>query len=142
MALVLPDQGLPDLLDWMIRRTGGDPPDLVFTLWTNDITPTQATVFTDLTRASFTGFFEMVMTRAGWTAPAIVSDQAVSTWKTAPTNWTLTALPVTVYGWAAYNPGTLKLVIVERFDTPRALAIGDTIGVLPQMTLSTYVPCP
>lgn len=140
--LVLPNQGLPDLLDWMIRHTGGDPPDLVFTLWTNDITPTQATVFTDLTRASFTGFTERVMTRSGWTAPVVSSNAARSTWGTVPTNWTLTALPVTIYGWAAYNPGPLRLVIVERFDTPRALGVGETIGVLPQFTFGTYVPCP
>jgi hypothetical protein len=140
MPLVLPDQGLPDLLDWMIRHTGGDPPDLVFTLWTNNITPDQATVLTDLTRASFPGFFEVNLTRSGWTAPAIASDHAVSTWGTVPTSWTLATGTVTIYGWAAYNFAAARLVIVERFDTPRVLNAGDTIGVLPQFTLTTAPP--
>lgn len=142
MPLVLPNQGLPDLLDWMIRHTGGDPPDLVMTLWTNDIVPGQLTTFSSLVRASFTGFFEVVLTRSGWTAPVQLGPRAFSTWGTTPTEWTLTANPVTVYGWAAYNPGPLRLVIVERFDAPRPLSIGDTFGVLPTFNLTTLFECP
>lgn len=142
MPLVLPNEGLPYLLDWMLRHTGGDPPDLVFTLWTNNYVPDQSTILANLTRATFAGFFEVVMLRSGWTAPVVVADVARSTWGTVPTEWTLATGTVTIYGWAAYNPGPLKAVIVERLDTPRVLNVGDKIGVLPFFDLTTYVPCP
>lgn len=142
MPLVLPTQGLPDMLAWMLRTTTPVAPDLVMTLWTNDITPDPATVFADLVRASFTGFFEVTMTRGVWTAPVAGTDYAVSSWGTVPTEWTAGVAVPAIYGWAAYNPGPLRLCIVERFDTPRALNAGDKIGVLPFFNLGTYVPCP
>ena len=137
MALVLPNQGLPDLLTWLLKSTSPAPPDLVFTLFFNDLTPTQATVLADLDRVGFGGFQEQVLNRSGWTVPVIVSDQAVSTWGVAPTEWTVASDPLTVYGWAAYIASSLRLVIVERFDVPRPLAVGDILGLLPRFTLTT-----
>lgn len=142
MALVLPNEGLTELLDWMIRIPIAGVPDLVFTLWKNDIEPDQDTTLADLERADFGGFQEMVLSRAGWTTPVIDSGRAVTQWGSEPTRWTLDQNPQTVYGWAAYDPDTLALVVAERFDVPRALNVGDTLGVLPRMTLGTYVPCP
>jgi len=142
MPSVIPNEGLPYLLDWMLRHTGSDPPNLVFTLWTNDIVPEQDTVFADLDRATFVGFTERVMLRSGWTDPVMVGDNAVSTWGVAPFEWVVAANPEVIYGWAAYHPGSLKLVIVERFDVAREPGVGDTIGVLPRFALGTYVPCP
>lgn len=140
MALVLPNQGLPSLLDWMIRHTGGDPPDLVMTLFTNNLTPTQTTVFADLVRATFGGFSERVLTRSGWTVPVISSGKSVSTWGTTPYTWTCTSDPETLYGWAAYDPGPMQLVIVERFDSPRPVTVGNPFGLLPRLTLTTEPP--
>lgn len=137
MPLVLPNQGLTDWLDWMIRDTAGGLPDLVFTLFFNDIEPDQETVLDDLDRAGFGGFQEQVLTRADWTAPTIVDDQAVSQWGAAPTEWACTSDPKTTYGWAAYNFATLRLMIVERFDVPRPIAVGETLGVLPRFSLAT-----
>lgn len=137
MPLVLPNEGLTDWLTWLIKDTAGSLPDLVFTLWVNDIEPDQDTTFADLDRASFTGFMEIIMARSDWTSPAIVDDAAASQWGTLPTAWTVAADPETVYGWAAYNPGPLRLMIVERFDVPRELEVGQTIKVLPRFTLTT-----
>lgn len=136
MPIVAPNQGLPDLLAWLLVSTS-TPPDLVLTLWVNDLTPDQETVFVDLDRATFGGFTERLMNRSAWTAPAVAADHAVSTWGTVPFEWTVAADPQTVYGWAAYEPFSEHLIFVERFDTPRALAVGGVFGVLPRVTLTT-----
>jgi hypothetical protein len=142
MPLILPNIGLAQLLDNMIRATISGVPDLVLTLWVNDYTPEQDSVLADLTRATFGGFQEQVLTRGEWTAPAIIADIAVSTWGVTPFLWTVSSNPQTVYGWAAYDPNTLALRIVERFDVPRTPALFGKIGVLPRFTLTTFVPCP
>lgn len=142
MPLVLPNQGLPSLLTWTLKIAISGVPDLVFTLFVNDLEPDQDTVFDDLERASFGGFQEQVLTRSGWTTPVIADDYAVSTWGTVPTEWTVTSNPQTVYGWAAYDPDTERLLIVERFDVERSPGVGDTLGVLPQFKFGTWVPCP
>jgi len=137
VPLVLPNEGLPDWLLWMVKDTAGGLPDLVFTLFTNDIEPDQATTFADLDRATFGGFQEQIMSRADWISPTIDDDKAVSQWGTVPTEFTVTSDPQEVFGWAAYNPGPLRLMIVERFDVPRDLAVGNTLKVLPRFTLTT-----
>ncbi len=137
MPLVLPNEGLADWLLWMIKDTAGGLPDLVFSLFVNDIEPDQDTTLADLEGASFGGFNELVMSRSDWVSPTVVDDLAVSQWGAVPTAWTVTADPQTVYGWFAYNFGPMRLMICERFDEPRDLNTGDTIKVLPKFTLTT-----
>jgi hypothetical protein len=137
MPLVLPNEGLVTWLNWLIKDTGGSPPDLVLTLFINDLVPDQATTFSDLERADFNGFMELVMGRSNWTSPIIEDGRATSQWKSVPTEWTVVADPETVYGWAAYLPFPERLMIVERFDVPRPLIVGDTLRVLPRFSLTT-----
>lgn len=140
MPIVLPNQGLPDWLNWMIRSTGGDPPDLVMATWVNNLVPTQTTAFNDIVRSSWLGSSEWLITRTGWTAPAIVSGKAVSTWGVAPVVWTAGVVVPAVYGWLLYNPGPQRLMLIERFDVPRALGIGTPLGILPRLELETEPP--
>lgn len=142
MPLVLPNEGLADWLDWMIRHTGGDPPDLVLGLYQNDLTPDQGTVLANLTPASFGGYSQQNLTRAGWTAPTISSDKAVSSWGTVPITWNVTSSPQTLYGWYGYNFASMRLMIVERFDVPRPVIVGDVVSLLPRFNGQTWQPCP
>lgn len=142
MPLVLPNQGLPSLLRWMLKSAIVGVPDLVFTLWTNDITPDQETVYDDLVIATFGGFQEGNLTRAGWSNPVVVDGEAVSVWGVDPISYTVTQGPQTVYGWAGYNPDTLDLVLIERFDVERTPGVGQTLQIVPQFKLGTWVPCP
>jgi len=137
MPLVLPNEGLSDWLLWMVKDTVGGLPDLVFTLFVNDLVPDQETTFADLDRASFGGFQEIIMSRADWVSPVVVDDRAQSQWGTVPTEWTVTSDPQEVFGWAAYEPGSLRLMIAERFDVSRDLTVGQTLKVLPRFTLTT-----
>ena len=111
MPLVLPNEGLPDWLDWTIRHTGSDPPDLIAALFVNDLTPDAGTVFADMIAASFGGFYPLALTRAGWTVPVVFLDVVVSTWGSVPHTWTATSGGQTVYGWFAWNPDTMRLQI-------------------------------
>lgn len=137
MPVVAPNQGLRSLLTYLLISDNEPVPSWVFSLFVNDIQPDQDTIFIEVDRATFTGFTELTMSRQNWTTPVIADDHAVSTWKSTPSAWTCTANPQTVYGWCAFNFTTQVLTLIERFDTPRVLHVGDTISVLPRITLTT-----
>lgn len=137
MPVVLPNQGLPDWLTWLLITSNEVVPDLVFMLWGNDLVPDQETVKADLVPSTFAGFQERWLHRATWTVPVIDTGKAVSTYGVTPLEFTLTANPQTVYGWAGYSYATLRLMLVERFEVPRPLEIGQTLKVLPRITLTT-----
>jgi hypothetical protein len=142
VPLVLPNEGLTDWLDWMIRNTGSDAPDLILSLFVNDLVPDQGTVLADMTAASFGGFSERNLTRSGWTVPVIVSDEGVSTWGITPIVWNATTSSEVLYGWFAYQFATMRLMVAERFDVPRPVSAGDVVSLLPRFTLQTWQPCP
>ncbi len=139
--LVTPNIGLPTLLSRMLRADVIGFSDFVLMLWANDIEPDQSTVFSLLTPATFNGYNPIVMDRTLWTVPTIVDDQATTTWGTVPFEWTCSGAPQTVYGYAAFDPSSFALLIVERFDEPRDVDVGLVLGVLPRFQLGTFVPC-
>lgn len=138
MALVLPNEGLTDLLAYMIRTTISGVADWLMVLWTNtSLTPGQSTVYSDLTLATFTGYSAVTVTRGTWTAPTIVSDKAVSTWGTTATLWTNTGSSQTIYGYAMVTASSPVIRLIEKFASPVVLATNGIIGVLPQFTFTT-----
>lgn len=140
--LVLPNEGLPILMGriWQVAESGYQHPVMI--LWVNDIEPDGATVYADLELASFTGYNPIVVTPADWTAPAVVGDVGRMTWGATPFEYTCTGGGQTVRGYAIFDPYTFKLLLVERFEESRDLVPGSVLGLLPQFTLGTYVPCP
>jgi hypothetical protein len=137
MALVLPNEGLTDLLAYWLGKTVNTFFDWQLVLFKNSFTPTQATVYADLVLATFTGYSPVTVTKANWTSPVIDTDKAVSTWTTTPTLWTCTAGSETIYGYALVTPSSPKILVVERFASPVPIAPGGIIGVLPRVTFTT-----
>lgn len=137
MPLVTPDEGLPILLALLLKDAAMPGTAWKLTIFVNNLTPTQATVFADMTVATFTGFSEVTIARGTWVSPTVSSHKGVTTYGSTPTQWTLTATPQTVYGYAIYDPATSKILWIERFASSVALIVGSIIGVLPRVTLTT-----
>jgi len=139
VPVVLPNEGLPALLDYMIRATISGVVDWELMLWTNDITPDQGTVYADLTEATFTGYSRPTITRGTWTAPAVSADHAVSTYDSVPISWSCSAGSETVYGYALVTVTSPVIRFVERFAVPAVMSPGAVLAVLPRLTLTTEV---
>lgn len=136
--LVMPNEGLCDLLDYMLRRAISGVLDLQLVLWLNDIEPDQLTVLGDLlTPVALPGYSPVTLTRSAWTPAAIIDDRAVSTWGTTPILWTIGAYPQTVYGYAIVDVVLGVIRFVQRFDVPVDLSLGIILGVLPRVTLTS-----
>lgn len=139
-AGILPDDGLTDHLNNLLRGTEGDglPWDLM--LWTNDITPDATTNIADLVEATFGGYGRVSLDVADWTAPDVVGGCAHSTWGTVATVWFVTGGPVeTIRGCAYVNPTSNTLAFVQRFD-PADIApttVGGKVSLLPEFTLNS-----
>ena len=137
MPLVLPNEGLPQLLSYWIGKTSNSFADWSMVLFKNNITPIQATVYADLNVATFTGYSPVPITKPDWTSPVIDTGKAVSTWKTTPTLWTCTSGSETIYGYALVTPSSPVILVVEKFAVSVPIAPGGIIGVLPRITFTT-----
>lgn len=138
MSLVLPNEGLVDQLTYLLKSTISGVADWLLVLWTNSsYTPSQSSVYSDLTLATFTGYSAVTVTRGTWTTPTIISNAAVSTWGTVATQWTNTGSSQTIYGYALVTASSPVIRVVEKFASPVTVATGGIIGVLPRYTFTT-----
>jgi len=137
MPLVAPNEGLNDQLAYILKSTISGVTDWELMLFINNATLTQATVFADLSEATFGGYSRVTLTRASWTSPTIIADKAVSTYTTTPTTWTVSSGSETVYGYAIITATSSVIRYVEKFASPVAVVAGGILGVLPRVTLTT-----
>lgn len=137
---ILPDEGIGDQLEYIIRRAimGVLPWEL--RLWVNDIEPDHETVLDDLQEATFYGYSRVTMGRDQWTVPVVNEGCAKSTWGVYPYQWNVTGGPVeTVYGYAMVDVVEGVIRFIQRFDdediTP--IVIGEKVKLLPVYTLTS-----
>lgn len=137
---ILPDEGIALQLECILKRTvaGISPWSLI--LWTNDITPTFATVLADLTEATFLGYTRVTLDRSTWTTPTVHDGCAHSTWGTDAIVWNVTGGPVeTLYGYAMIDPTMNVIRFVQRFDAEdiAPIILGGKVLLLPEYTLTS-----
>lgn len=137
MALVAPNEGLTDQLDYILRSTISGVANWQLVLFTNNLTLSQTTVYADLVLATFTGYGAVTLTRSSWVPAYIDSGKAKSTYTTTPVLWTCTGGAQTIYGYAIVTATSPVIRYVEKFASPVALAVGGILGVLPEVTLGT-----
>lgn len=130
MSLTVPNEGELAMLTLLLSA------DLHLGLFKNNLTPSDATVFADLTAADFTGYAEVTLTGgASWTKSA--GAPSVATY--APQTFTCLAAggAQTVYGYYIRDAAN-KLWAVERFPAASIAAItsvGQNRIVNPRLTL-------
>lgn len=135
MALVVPNVGELELIDWMIN-VSSVPENLTLKLFANDYTPVATSVDTDFTEASFTGYTSKTLTRGSWgTASTNGSGEAEIEYGSAQT-WNATSSE-TIYGYFVVGATSGTLIYAERFDTSRPLSNGDSLTITPKITLKS-----
>lgn len=137
MPLVLPNEGLVDQLAYMVKEPISGVLPWQLRLWSNNLTPGQATVLADLTECTFTGYSRVTMTRSSWQNFEVITNRARAQWGSSATSWTCTGSPQTVYGYAMVDTALGVIRGVERFDTPQVLATGGVLSVLPRYSYTT-----
>ena len=137
---LIPDEGLAAWLKRVVDPAGASPASWRLILWVNDLDPDNATVLASLTQASFGGYNFLTLMPGAWTAPAVVSGCATTTYTTDAYTWYVTnAMGQTVYGWALTDPGAGELRFIQRFDDAdiAPLETGGRLLLLPTLTMTS-----
>ena len=137
---ILPDQGIGDVLGYILSADimGVLPWQLV--LFVNDLTPDNSTTWDQLVEATWQGYNRVTLQRNGWTTPAVSEGCAVSYMGSTPYTWTVgIGSPQTNYGCAYYDQSSGVLRFVQRFDDGdiRPTTPGMKLSILPQFTLTS-----
>jgi hypothetical protein len=143
-AGLLPDEGIGDLLEYILKRSisGVVPWQLIF--FVNDITPDNTTVLADLTEATWGGYSRVDLDRDTWTVPDVNPNCAHSTWGVDAIVYFVTSGPLeTNYGYAYIDPTEGVIRFIQRFDAPdiAPVEVGGKVTILPAFTLTT-AECP
>lgn len=125
MNLLFPDEGLVMQLNRILTAS------VKYHLYTNNLTPTLATVLADLTEAAWTSYAAITQT---WTDYTINGVAAHSGYALAPpivfTNGS--GSTVNPYGYYVTDTGVTKLLAIARFDgAPSPIVAAGTLSVIP-----------
>lgn len=135
MPLLVPNGGERDALQAFLNIAA--PENLVLRLFTNNITPTAATVAADLTEASGNGYSGISITPGNWSIAE--GDPTVASYP--DTTFTFTGALGNVYGYYITGATSGRLKWVERFsDAVVPFSIqnnGDQIRISPRMSFSS-----
>lgn len=135
--IVLPVDGLPYLMRWMMQSPITGVPDLQLLLFTNIIDPDCNVILSDLTEATFGGYSRWTLSRSQWLDPTIEGCCGIMLYGTDPVSWTNTSSPQTITGYAYLLPGGNKLIAVQALSTPVTVPTLGTLAMRPQITLTT-----
>ena len=129
MSLIVPDCGEVEFLSRVVNKN--TPADLELRLYTNDVTPGEATVLGDLTESTGTGYAAITLTGASWTVSTTAN---VTTAEYAQQTFTYTGAEANIYGYYLTSGGVLMWV--ERFsDGPYSIpSSGGEVKVTPKIT--------
>lgn len=137
-AGLLPDEGIADQLKYLLQSPISGVLPWQLRMWTNDLTPTAATVLGDLVEATFTGYTRLTMDRASWLIGEPADGCVHATWGAYAQTWYCTGGPVeTIYGYAYVDASLEVIRFIQRFDDAdiAELQIGGRILLLPEYTL-------
>jgi hypothetical protein len=130
MAGVWADDGIKAELDAM---TGSSPISTAkLRLFKSNTTPSNATVLSDLTEATFAGYSAISL--SGWSAAVVTAHVAQS--DPSPGTFTITSGTQAIYGWYVTDSGNTKLLWAQR-DTGAPITL-DASG-LSQYTVTASV---
>jgi hypothetical protein len=123
-AVVIPDEGLPLSIDSSLGVDSGAfvTPKLI--LFSNDVTPDQATVFGDLIEPTFDGYAQVDLDPGLWAQSALAAGCIHYAWSGGTYSWNVVAGPLdTIYGWAWIDATAGKIKRIQRFDAPDIAAV-------------------
>jgi hypothetical protein len=137
MALVIANEGKPELLSLLLKQTAPMNSLYYLFLFVNNYTPVANSVFTDYTLPTWAGYASKTLLRANWQSPGFSTGKGTILYGTEPEQWTVGAPGATVYGYGVKSLATNLMLWAERFVTPRVLVAGDVLKVQLQFTDDT-----
>lgn len=133
----VPDEGLTNLVKYLVSAALVTDEALHLRLFANDIVPLRSRVLSDYTPATFTGYSERVLFRTlDWELPSVVNHVGVIRSNTVQ-EYLCTGAPQTIYGSVLFGGLTVRVYYQRRFATPVALAVGTILKVRPVITLQS-----
>lgn len=133
MTIVVPNGGEVIALEYLVNKNSLTE-NLVYRLFTNNITPSETDTAGTYTEASGGGYSAKTLTGASWT----IVGGAPSTASYARQDWVFSGAlsgGATIYGYFVTRVTSLDLVYAERATTPvTPSASGDEYRVVPQLT--------
>lgn len=135
MSLVLTNVGDLSLLTQIVAFWNGAG-DVIIHLVKADWTPSETTVESDMTEATFAGYSEQTAT--GWTAPTTVSSKAKTVADVLIFTRSTTGTAQTIYGyWAEPSDSPGDVLWSEKFSSPITLTnAGEGIALTPTFTVN------
>jgi len=133
MTILFCNNGEAQALRYLVNKDGLTE-NLVYKLFTNNITPAETDVAGSYTEAAGGGYGDIELTGASWT----VTPGAPSSAAYAQQQWDFTG-PLTgsasIYGYFVVRAVTGDLIFSDRFATARTPANpGDALRLTPQIT--------
>lgn len=132
MALVVVNNGEVRALEYLVGKTASTE-NLVYRLFTNNITPAETDVAGTYSEVSGGGYASKTLTGASWT----VTSGAPGTATYAAQTWTFTgalAGNATIYGYYVTRASTGDLILAENFSAFTPATNGDNLTINPTIT--------
>jgi hypothetical protein len=131
MTIMVPNSGEVIALNYLVNKAA--PENLVYRLFTNNITPAETDTAASYTEAAGAGYAALNLAGANWS----VTGSAPSTASYPQQTWTFTGALTTngtVYGYYVTRAGTGDLVLAETFAPFTPAANGDNLKLTPSIT--------
>lgn len=132
MALLVTNSGESITLGYLVNKTGSTE-NLVYRLFTNNITPSETDTTATYTEAAGGGYTALTTTGATWTItlgnPTSATYPQLSYNFTGPLN-----ASASVYGYFVTRASSGDLVLAETFSSFTPTTNGDSIKLTPQIT--------
>ena len=132
MALVFVNNGESIALSYLVNKETTQY-DLVYRLYTNNITPAETDVAGTYNEAAGGGYASKTLSGASWT----VTSGAPSTASYAPQQWIFTGAlsgNATIYGYYVTRATAGDLLFAENFSAFTPATSGDNLTINPQIT--------
>lgn len=131
MTIVVPNTGEVIALSYLVNKTA--PENLVYCLFTNNITPAETDTTATYTLAAGGGYADKTLTGASWAVTGGAPSAAAYAAQTWTFSGALTA-GATIYGYFAKRATSGDLVLAETFTAFTPAASGDSITLTPNIT--------
>lgn len=131
MALLVPNTGEVIALSLLVNKTS--PENLVYRLFTNNVTPAETDTAASYTEATGGGYAAITMTGASWTVTGGAPSVASYSQQTYTFTGVLTTNP-DIRGYFVTQATSGTLVLAETFTVFTPAASGDNIKLTPQIT--------
>lgn len=133
MTLVVPNSGEALILEVLVNKSAQE--NLRLKLFSNNLTPVEATVIGDFTEASGSGYADKLLTGATWNAAVLGAPSYI----TYPAQtFTFSGALGNVYGYYIVGNTSAALYWAERFTSApiNIASAADTITITPRLEAS------